>query len=97
MSDDGSLDSTVHLIRDLIDTINSQNDEAALLFLDQENAFDRVDHKFLYKTMKAFGIGQTLISWVNTISSNATSKININVFFLLGEYHCKGDSDKDAL
>ena len=75
------IDSTVHLIRDLIDVINSQDDEAALLFLDQEKAFDRVDHRFLFKTMAAFGIGETFISWVRTIYSNALSKVDVNGFF----------------
>ena len=34
--------------------------------------------------MKDFGIGKTFISWVTTIYSNATSKVNVNVFFTKG-------------
>ena len=52
---------TVHLIRDLIQLANDENDTVAFIFLDQETAFDRVNHNFLYKTMGAFGFGQGFI------------------------------------
>ena len=55
------IDYTVHLIRDLIDLINKDDTEGALIFLDQEKAFDRVEHDFLFKVMSAFGFGDTFI------------------------------------
>ena len=75
------VDQNIHLVRDLIEMANRDDDTAAFLFLDQEKAFDRVNHDFLFKTMQAFGIGDTFISWVRTIYSNATSILNINGFF----------------
>ena len=60
---------------------NRDDDTAAFLFLDQEKAFDRVNHDFLFKTMQAFGIGDTFINWVRTIYSNATSILNVNGYF----------------
>ena len=45
------IDHTVHLLRDLIQLGNDEDDQAAFIFLDQEKAFDRVNHNFLYKTM----------------------------------------------
>ena len=41
------IDQNIHLIRDLIEMANRDDDTAAFLFLDQEKAFDRVNHKFL--------------------------------------------------
>ena len=67
------IDQNIHLVRDLIDISNKENDTTAFLFLDQEKAFDRVNHEFLFKTMKAFGLGAHFIGWVKTIYSNATS------------------------
>ena len=67
------IDQNIHLVRDLIEIANRDDDTAAFLFLDQEKAFDRVNHNFLFKTMKTFGIGDTFINWVKTIYSNATS------------------------
>ena len=75
------IDQTIHLIRDLIDLANKEDEQAAFIFIDQEKAFDRVNHDFLYKTMRAFGIGEQFITWVVNIYSNATSVVNINGFF----------------
>ena len=72
--------NTIHLVRDLIQLANENNEEAAFLFLDQEKAFDRVDHNFLFDIMHAFGIGKTFINWVRIIYSNATTRLNINGF-----------------
>ncbi len=72
--------NTVHLVRDLIDLANQNDDEAALLFLDQEKAFDRVNHKVLLKVLENFGFGESFISWIKIIYSNASTKLNINGF-----------------
>ena len=69
------------MIRDLIEIGNKEDEQAAFIFLDQEKAFDRVNHDFLYKTMKAFGIGNVFIDWVTKIYSNATSLLSINGYF----------------
>ena len=76
--DKRKIDHTIHLIRDLIDLTDKEDSEAAFIFLDQEKAFDRVNHKFLFKTMEKFGIGQQFINWVKLLYTNATTKININ-------------------
>ena len=75
------IDQNIHLVRDLIEMANRDDDTAAFLFLDQEKAFDRVNHEFLFKTMKTFGIGDVFINWVRTIYSNASSVLNINGYF----------------
>ena len=74
------IDQTIHTIRDLIEIANKEDEQAAFIFLDQEKAFDRVNHDFLYKTMRAFGIGDEFIHWVSTIYSNASAVLNINGF-----------------
>ena len=72
------IDHTVHMLRDLIDLVDKEDSQAAFIFLDQEKAFDRVDHQFLFKTMEAFGIGEEFIAWIKVLYSNATTKIKIN-------------------
>ena len=68
------------MIRDLIDLANSNDTEACFIFLDQEKAFDRVNHDFLYKCMRTFGIGDNFIHWIKVIYSNASTRIKINGF-----------------
>ena len=76
--DGRKIDHTIHMLRDLIDLVDKDDDQAAFIFLDQEKAFDRVDHAFLFKTMDAFGIGPSFIKWVEVLYSNASTKIKIN-------------------
>ena len=79
--DGRTIDHTIHMLRDLIQIANEQELEAAFIFLDQEKAFDRVNHEYLFKTMKAFGLGEEFIHWVRLIYSNATTRIKMYGFF----------------
>ena len=78
--DGRKIDHTIHMLHNLIQIANDQDLEAAFIFLDQEKAFDRVNHDFLFKTMKAFGIGDDFIHWVRLIYSNASTRLKINGF-----------------
>ena len=72
--------NSVHLVRDIIDHANQNDEGAALLFIDQEKAFDRVSHSLLFDTLKAFGFGDNFIHWITLLYSNAFTRININGF-----------------
>ena len=74
------IDNTVHMLRDFVQLANTENLESAFIFLDQEKAFDRVNHAFLYKTMRAFGIGPVFVHWKRQIYSNATTRVKVNGF-----------------
>ena len=74
------IDHTVHMVRDLIDLVNKEDLDGALIFLDQEKAFDRVDHELLFKAMEAFGIGDEFIKWVKALYSDASTRIKVNGF-----------------
>ena len=74
------IDNTVHMLRDFVQLANTENLESAFIFLDQEKAFDRVNHAFLYKTMHAFGIGPVFNHWIRLIYSNATMRVKVNGF-----------------
>ena len=74
------IDYTIHTIRDLIEMAEKNNDEAAFIFLDQEKAFDRVNHLLLFKVMRKYGFGANFISWVTHLYGNATTRVMINGF-----------------
>ena len=64
--------------RDIISFANTNNLEASIITLDQEKAFDRVDRKFLLKTLKKFGYGPKMISIIEALYNNIEAQIKIN-------------------
>ena len=54
--------TNLHTLNDIVKYANSKNVEAAILFLDQEKAFDRIDHQFLLKTLKHLNFRDNFIS-----------------------------------
>ena len=72
--------------RDLLQYADENRLEAFLVSIDQEKAFDRVDHEFLFRTLRHFGFGETFVAWVKTIYTHITSKVK-NKGFLSGVIH----------
>ena len=68
----------VAFLRDLVDFTSESGVSAAILSLDQEKAFDRVDWPFLFRTLTHMGFGQSFISWVQLLYSEIRSAILIN-------------------
>lgn len=64
------------MIRDIIDLSMKENVNLGLLSTDQEKAFDRVDHEYVFKSLLAFGFG---------IFFNFMGKIVISQCVCLGE------------
>ena len=73
-----SIFSNLHLVRDVLDYIDKTNEPAILVTLDQEKAFDRVDHEFMLRVLKKFGFGPSFCQWVGIFYSRAFSRILIN-------------------
>uniref|UniRef100_H3C6P6 Reverse transcriptase domain-containing protein n=1 Tax=Tetraodon nigroviridis TaxID=99883 RepID=H3C6P6_TETNG len=65
---DRSIMDNIFLIRDLIDVCRADMDyHFGIVCLDQEKAFDRVDHSYLFSTLRAFGFGDGFIAWVSLL------------------------------
>lgn len=56
-----SILSNVTLLRDVLDYIERTGETGILISLDQEKAFDRVDHSFLFSLLARFGFGPDFI------------------------------------
>lgn len=68
----------VRLFQDAIDYANSRNIGGALLSLDQEKAFDRVDWNFLFRVLKCMNFGPQFCSWVRLLYTALSSRVLVN-------------------
>jgi exonuclease III len=73
-----SIIDNCHLIRDIINYGNDRNMNGILLSLDQEKAFDRISHTYLFETLQAFGIGEDFITWIKALYTDITSCVIVN-------------------
>ena len=55
------------LIHDVIDGCKCDNVSVCIVSLDQEKAFHRVDHSYLFSALKSFGIGDVFLAWVSLV------------------------------
>ena len=74
------IENNIFLTQDLIDHANLTNRNLAIIFLDQEKAFDRMSHEFILKTLERFGFGKYFIKWVKTICCDTKSFVKVNGF-----------------
>ena len=75
-----SIIDSCHLVRDVLDYCNDKNISGILLSLDQQKAFDRVSHEYLFHTLNAFGVGDGFLKWIKLIYSNIFSCVIVNQF-----------------
>lgn len=68
---DRSIMDNLFLLRDMIDFNRSNNFNVGVLSLDQEKAFDQVDHKYLFTVLKQFGFGENFILYIKLLYFNA--------------------------
>lgn len=68
----------VAFLRDIVDYATKFNVPVAILSLDQEKAFDRVDWGFMFATLKKMGFGPSFINWVNLLYTNVQSAVKVN-------------------
>ena len=68
----------LHLIRDAISWVGDRKVPLALVSLDQEKAFDRVDHGFLERVLMTFGFGPSFLRWLKTLYTEVGSRVSIN-------------------
>ena len=52
--------------------------EAAIITLDQEKAFDKVDREFLFKILQKFGYGPKLIAKIEIIYKDIEAQVKVN-------------------
>jgi len=66
----------LYLVRDVTNLANAGNEDLGLS-IDQEKAFDKVDHFYLFETLKAFGFGENFISWIKLLYTGASALLKV--------------------
>uniref|UniRef100_A0A672HUD6 Reverse transcriptase domain-containing protein n=1 Tax=Salarias fasciatus TaxID=181472 RepID=A0A672HUD6_SALFA len=73
-----SMVDNVHLIRDVLEVSSSLDIDAGLISVDQEKAFDRVEHSFLWRVMESFGFSAGFIAKIQVLYRDIESVLKIN-------------------
>ena len=68
----------VAFLRDIVELPNEHNLPVALLCLDQEKTFDRVDWPFLFATLAKMGFGDNFIRWDRLLYTDVRSSVLVN-------------------
>ncbi|KAI8521374.1 hypothetical protein Bbelb_011280 [Branchiostoma belcheri] len=75
-----SIEDSVTLLRDITEYVNSKNLPCVFLALDQEKAFDRVDHEYMGRVLNRLGFGPSFQRWIQVLYTNVSSKVLVNGF-----------------
>ncbi|CAM5144246.1 unnamed protein product [Eretmochelys imbricata] len=75
---DRSIFDNLFLVRDLLELGRRDCLSFALLSLDQEKAFDRVDHGYFLSTLQAFGFGPQFVGFLRVLYASAECLVKLN-------------------
>ena len=64
----------------LLEWLRQSQQPAALLFLDIEKAYDRVDRPWLHRVVQAMGFGPNMQRWLRLLTANGSARVVINGF-----------------
>ena len=73
-----SILNNVSLILDIVDFSSLLGIKTGLISLDQEQAFDGVEHLYLWKTLERFGLSPCLIAMIKVLYQDIESVLKIN-------------------
>jgi hypothetical protein len=62
----------------IINYAEVMEENGAIVVLDQEKAYDKIRHDYLWKTLEAFNLPHTFIKMLKALYQNATTRVAIN-------------------
>ena len=71
----------IHLAKAILSYADISEEDGAILALDQEKAYDKIRHNYLWKTLEAFRIPLPFIQTVQALYRNARTTVAINGVF----------------
>lgn len=70
--------TNVHCARSILECCDMELDQVAMIQIDLEKAFDRVQHSVLYGVLKHIGVGQVILNGVEMAYSGCTTQLIVN-------------------
>jgi hypothetical protein len=70
----------VRALQDLVNYCNNNNTGGAIISLDQEKAFDRIDWGFMLRVLEQMNFGPSFRGWVKLLYTNIFSRVLVNGF-----------------
>lgn len=71
------IEDNTHFIRDYI-AYTGNSTHAFILSIDQEKAFDRMEHEYLVQALEACNMGEHFCRWVRILYKNPTACVSVN-------------------
>lgn len=69
-------------------SVRDSNDPTAAISLDAEKAFDRLEWRYMFHTLRAFGLGQIFLIWIDILYKDPQAAVRTNglisSYFTLG-------------
>lgn len=75
---DRQINDIILLIDSTMKYIEESEGKALIICIDQEKAFDRVNHKYMFEVLKKMGIKSLFLKFVTACYNNITSQLLIN-------------------
>jgi ribonuclease HI len=73
-----SIFNHIRLAKAIINYAEIMDEDGAIIALDQEKAYDKIRHDYLWETLKAFNLPDQFIKTIKSLYLNATTRVAIN-------------------
>lgn len=73
-----AIQSNIHVARSVLDCVSGRGDQVAMLQIDLEKAFDRVQHDVLFKILAHVGVGKIILQGVKMSYTNCYTSLVLN-------------------
>ncbi|KAJ8035265.1 hypothetical protein HOLleu_22431 [Holothuria leucospilota] len=73
-----SIHSNLYVVRDIIKWCQLKRSSCALVSIDQQKAFDKVNWEFLHSVLNKLNFGENFVKWVTILYNDICSRVLIN-------------------
>ena len=70
-----NISTLIRMVDDIIEKIDNDDEQGALLALDYSKAFDSISKQYMLKVFSLFGFGEQFIKWVDVLNNGTESSI----------------------